>query len=190
MARGAKIETQLNQCKKRRATVKENGAEKISKFFLGSEDGRNHRSRLKYRDYISTFMLTLAHLNSYAKPTTPPSHALPPSKMADKLRAQQQLESLQARYIGTGNSDTTKFEWTSNIARDSLSSYIGHPPMLQYMSIGLGQSREKTRIQLLERMIQPVGKPPEVSGCYDGHRNLANDYCSHRTDRILKRVTG
>jgi splicing factor 3B subunit 5 len=36
--------------------------------------------------------------------------------------------------------------------------------MLQYMSIGLGQSREKTRIQLLERMIQPVGKPPEVSG--------------------------
>lgn len=83
--------------------------------------------------------------------------------MADKLRAQQQLESLQARYIGTGNSDTTKFDWTSNIARDSLSSYIGHPPMLQYMSIGLGQSRERTRIQLLERMIQPVGKPPEVS---------------------------
>ncbi|KAF2788199.1 splicing factor 3B subunit 5/RDS3 complex subunit 10 [Melanomma pulvis-pyrius CBS 109.77] len=82
--------------------------------------------------------------------------------MADKLRAQQQLESLQARYIGTGNSDTTKFEWTSNIARDSLSSYIGHPPMLQYMSIGLGQSRERTRVQFLERMIQPVGKPPET----------------------------
>jgi hypothetical protein len=39
--------------------------------------------------------------------------------------------------------------------------------MLQYMSIGLGQSREKTRIQMLERMIQPVGKPPEVSGHYD-----------------------
>ncbi|KAF2194944.1 splicing factor 3B subunit 5/RDS3 complex subunit 10 [Zopfia rhizophila CBS 207.26] len=82
--------------------------------------------------------------------------------MADKLRAQQHLEALQARYIGTGHSDTTKFEWTSNIARDSLSSYIGHPPMLQYMSIGLGQPREKVRVQLIDRMIQPVGKPPEV----------------------------
>lgn len=84
--------------------------------------------------------------------------------MADKLRAQQQLEALQSRFIGTGNADTTRFEWTSNIARDSIASYIGHPPMLEYMSIGLGQSREKTRIQLLERMIQPVGKPPAVSG--------------------------
>lgn len=84
--------------------------------------------------------------------------------MADKLRAQQQLEALQARYIGIGSADTTKHEWTSNIARDSLSSYIGHPPLLQYMSIGLGQSREKTRVQLLERMVRPVGPPPEVSG--------------------------
>jgi|TARA_R110002003_G_scaffold27_9_gene1413 splicing factor 3B subunit 5 len=83
--------------------------------------------------------------------------------MADKLRAQQQLEALQARYIGIGSADTTKHEWTSNIARDSLASYIGHPPLLQYMSIGLGQPREKTRVQLLERMVQPVGPPPEVS---------------------------
>jgi splicing factor 3B subunit 5 len=82
--------------------------------------------------------------------------------MADKLRAQQQLEALQARYIGIGSADTTKHEWSSNIARDSLSSYIGHPPLLQYMSIGLGQSREKTRVQLLERMVRPVGPPPEV----------------------------
>ncbi|KAL6709391.1 hypothetical protein ACN47E_001798 [Coniothyrium glycines] len=81
--------------------------------------------------------------------------------MADKLRAQQQLEALQARYIGIGSADTTKHEWTSNIARDSLSSYVGHPPLLQYMSIGLGQSREKTRLQLLERMVRPVGPPPE-----------------------------
>jgi splicing factor 3B subunit 5 len=105
------------------------------------------------------------------------------STMADKLRgtrllptsvrlftnicnpAQQQLESLQARFIGTGNADTTKFEWTSNVARDSLASYIGHPTMLEYMSIGLGQPRERTRIQLIERMIQPVGRPPEVSCC-------------------------
>jgi len=82
--------------------------------------------------------------------------------MADKLRAQQQLEQLQARYVGTGHADTTKFEWTSNIARDSLASYVGHGPLLEYMSLGMGESREKVRLQLIEKMIQPVGKPPEV----------------------------
>jgi splicing factor 3B subunit 5 len=83
--------------------------------------------------------------------------------MADKLRAQQQLEAQQARFIGIGSADTNKFEWMSNMQRDSLASYIGHPPLLQYMSIGLGQPREVTRVQLLERMIRPVGPPPEVS---------------------------
>ncbi|KAF2433233.1 splicing factor 3B, subunit 5 [Tothia fuscella] len=83
--------------------------------------------------------------------------------MADKLRAQQQLEQLQARYIGTGHADTSKFEWTSNIARDSYSSYVGHPPMLQYMAVGLGEPREAVRASMIEKMIQPVGKPPEVT---------------------------
>jgi splicing factor 3B subunit 5 len=83
--------------------------------------------------------------------------------MADKLRAQQQLEAQQARFIGIGSADTTKFEWMSNMQRDSMSSYVGHPPLLQYMSIGLGQPREVTRVQILERMVRPVGPPPEVS---------------------------
>ncbi|KAF2738833.1 splicing factor 3B, subunit 5 [Polyplosphaeria fusca] len=82
--------------------------------------------------------------------------------MADKLRAQQQLEALQARYVGTGHADTTKHEWLQNIQRDTLASIIGHPPMLLYQSIAHGECREKTRIRLLERMIQPVGPPPEV----------------------------
>jgi splicing factor 3B subunit 5 len=82
---------------------------------------------------------------------------------ADKLRAQQQLEALQARYVGTGHADTTKFEWTSNIQRDSYASYVGHPPLLSYMAIGMGECREKVRAQMVEKMIQPVGKPPESS---------------------------
>jgi splicing factor 3B subunit 5 len=69
---------------------------------------------------------------------------------ADKLRAQQQLEQLQARYVGTGHADTTRFEWTSNIQRDSYASYIGHPPMLSYMAIGLGEPREKVRAAMIE----------------------------------------
>jgi splicing factor 3B subunit 5 len=95
------------------------------------------------------------------------------------LRAQQQLEALQARYVGTGHADTTKFEWTSNIQRDSYASYVGHPPLLSYMAIGMGEPREKVRAKMIEvcgwvrscvllmlmlvqKMIQPVGKPPEV----------------------------
>jgi splicing factor 3B subunit 5 len=82
--------------------------------------------------------------------------------MADKLRQQQQLEALQTRYIGTGHGDTTKFEWTSNIMRDSYSSFVGHPPLLAYMSLGLGQTQEETRVMLIEKMVLPVGPPPDV----------------------------
>ncbi|KAF2403574.1 splicing factor 3B subunit 5/RDS3 complex subunit 10, partial [Trichodelitschia bisporula] len=81
---------------------------------------------------------------------------------ADKLRAQQQLEQLQARYVGTGHADTTKFEWTSNIARDTYATVVGHPPLLAFTAIGMGEAREKVRAGMIEKMIQPVGKPPEV----------------------------
>lgn len=81
--------------------------------------------------------------------------------MADKLRTAQQLEALQNKYVGTGHADTTKFEWTSNIHRDTYASYIGHPPLLGYMSIGLGECRELTRVRCLEAAVRPVGAPPE-----------------------------
>jgi splicing factor 3B subunit 5 len=83
--------------------------------------------------------------------------------MADKLRTQQQLEQLQARYIGTGHADTTKFEWTSNIARDSYASYVGHPQLLQYMAIGMGERKEKVRLQMIE-VSTPLPPPPGRCG--------------------------
>ncbi|KAL9083676.1 MAG: hypothetical protein Q9159_005640 [Coniocarpon cinnabarinum] len=61
--------------------------------------------------------------------------------MADKLRAAQALEALQHRHIGTGHADTTKFEWASNVHRDTKASVVGHAPSLQYLSVGLGVSR-------------------------------------------------
>jgi splicing factor 3B subunit 5 len=82
--------------------------------------------------------------------------------MADKLRTLQNLEALQARYLGTGHADTTKYEWTSNIVRDSYSSYVGHPPLLSYMAIGMGESKEKVRAMMLEKMVRGAGNPPEV----------------------------
>ncbi|GAM84806.1 hypothetical protein ANO11243_028070 [Dothideomycetidae sp. 11243] len=83
--------------------------------------------------------------------------------MADKLRTAQQLEALQNKYIGTGHADTTRFEWTSNIARDSYASYVGHPPLLAYMTLAAGETCvEEMRVKLLEKMVRPVGAPPEV----------------------------
>jgi len=82
--------------------------------------------------------------------------------MADKLRNPQQLEQLQARFLGVGHADTTRFEWTSNLVRDSLASVAGHPALLSYYALGSGQARERARLQVLERMVQPVGAPPEV----------------------------
>ncbi|KAL7270541.1 hypothetical protein RUND412_006748, partial [Rhizina undulata] len=70
--------------------------------------------------------------------------------MADKLRATQQLEQLQARYVGTGHADTTKFEWVSNVHRDTLASYIGHPPLLEYMSVATGEPVAKMRTKFIE----------------------------------------
>ncbi|KAK5131509.1 hypothetical protein LTR04_004910, partial [Oleoguttula sp. CCFEE 6159] len=98
--------------------------------------------------------------------------------MADKLRTQQQLEALQAKHVGTGHADTTKFEWTSNIHRDTLASIIGHPPLLQYVATGMGLPREIVRKNLLEKMIRPVGPPPEVSDLKD--RGLLVLYVLHR----------
>jgi splicing factor 3B subunit 5 len=83
-------------------------------------------------------------------------HANSCTSQADKLRAQQQLEQLQARYVGTGHADTTKFEWTSNIQRDSYASYVGHPPMLGYMAIGMGECREKVRSRMIEVCEEPL----------------------------------
>lgn len=80
--------------------------------------------------------------------------------MADKLRTLQHLESLQAKYIGTGHADTTRHEWTNNIVRDSYASYIGHPSLLAYMALGMGEAKEVVRGEMIEKMIRGAGKPP------------------------------
>lgn len=81
---------------------------------------------------------------------------------ADKLRSQQQLEALQNKYVGTGHADTTSHEWKSNIARDSYASYMGHPPLLMYMSIGMGECQERVRMRCMEGMVLPCGPTPKA----------------------------
>ncbi|KAL8285330.1 hypothetical protein RB597_002423 [Gaeumannomyces tritici] len=77
--------------------------------------------------------------------------------MADKLRSQQELERLQAKYIGTGHPDTTSWEWKTNIHRDTYSSIAGHPPLAAYMALAQNEPVAK-------KMIQPCGPPPAREG--------------------------
>ncbi|OCF41771.1 splicing factor 3B subunit 5 [Kwoniella heveanensis CBS 569] len=69
-------------------------------------------------------------------------------------------ERLHARYTGTGHADTTKYEWLTHQHRDTLASIVGHPPLLGYLSIADGECQARERFELIEKMVQPCGKPP------------------------------
>ncbi|SPJ84259.1 probable splicing factor 3B subunit 10 [Fusarium torulosum] len=79
---------------------------------------------------------------------------------ADKLRTQQELERLQAKYIGTGHPDTTSWEWRTNIQRDTYSSIAGHRPLLSYIALAENEPIAKVRAQMIRKMVQPCGPPP------------------------------
>ncbi|KAF6210415.1 hypothetical protein GE061_013521 [Apolygus lucorum] len=72
-----------------------------------------------------------------------------------------QLEHLQSKYVGTGHADTSKYEWLVNQHRDSYSSYLGHFDMLNFFAIAENEAKARVRFNLMERMLQPCGPPPE-----------------------------
>lgn len=41
-------------------------------------------------------------------------------------------------------------EWQTNIHRDSYASYIGHPPLLQYFALALGEPQAKVRTDFID----------------------------------------
>merc|ERR1712072_260556 len=73
----------------------------------------------------------------------------------------QQLESLHARFVGTGHADLTKYEWQNHQHRDTYASIVGHPSLLDYLATADGEATARTRFELTERMLQPVGPPPK-----------------------------
>ncbi|KAG0662425.1 hypothetical protein C6P46_003371 [Rhodotorula mucilaginosa] len=82
--------------------------------------------------------------------------------MASELKytANTQTAQLHARYTGTGHADVTKYEWMTHQHRDTSSSIVGHPALLQYLSIADGEATSRTKFELTERMLQPCGPPP------------------------------
>merc|ERR1711884_639054 len=81
--------------------------------------------------------------------------------MGDRYNIHSQLEHLQSKYIGTGHADTTEFEWCLNQQRDTYASFMGHFDMLNYISIVENETKARVRFNMMEKMVQPCGPPPE-----------------------------
>ncbi|RRT74308.1 hypothetical protein BHE74_00004467, partial [Ensete ventricosum] len=69
---------------------------------------------------------------------------------SDRFNINSQLEHLQAKYVGTGHADLSRFEWAVNIQRDSYASYIGHYPVLAYFSIAENESIGRERYNFMQ----------------------------------------
>jgi splicing factor 3B subunit 5 len=69
--------------------------------------------------------------------------------MNERLNAQSSFEVLSNKYVGTGHSDLTKWEWGTNIQRDMLTSHIGHKSRLLYMAVAQNESIARTKLNFL-----------------------------------------
>ena len=76
------------------------------------------------------------------------------------------FEILKNKYVGTGDADTTRWEFGTNIYRDTLASNIGHKSRLLYMSLALNQTPFETKIEFLDKMFCPCGPPPKPEVIY------------------------
>ncbi len=76
--------------------------------------------------------------------------------MNDRLNASNSFEVLQSKYVGTGHSDLTKWEWGTNIQRDTLSSNVGHKSRLVYMAVAQNESILRTRNNFLTVKINVI----------------------------------
>lgn len=79
----------------------------------------------------------------------------------DRFNINAQIEHLQAKYVGTGHADMTKFDWAVNMHRDSYASYIGHHNMLAYFSVVENESIGRKKYEFMQRLLLPCGVPPK-----------------------------
>ena len=81
---------------------------------------------------------------------------------ADRFNINRNWEHLQAKYVGTGHADTSKFEWAVNQHRDTMASHIGHRDFLSFSAVVENEAVGRVRYTMLEKMLQPCGPPPQT----------------------------
>ena len=62
--------------------------------------------------------------------------------------------------MGTGHSDTDKWEWMTNIHRDTLAVLISNHNLLKQIAISENETLARVKFNLLQKMIQPCGPRP------------------------------
>ena len=83
--------------------------------------------------------------------------------MGDRTQVHSQLEHLQAKYVGTGHADTTKFDWAVNQHRDSYALYVGMDSLSMYFAIAENESVGRVKFSCLQVGAHAVSDPPEFS---------------------------
>ena len=112
------------------------------------------------RQVLSVMLLCAAR--ALLRAARPPLRRCARTTMAaDRMNINRSWEHIQQKYVGTGHVDMSKFEWASNVHRDSIASHVGHADRLLYFSVAQGESVGRVRYELLEKMLQPCGPPPE-----------------------------
>ena len=61
-----------------------------------------------------------------------------------------QLEHLQAKYVGTGHADTTKFDWAVNQHRDSYALYTGMDSLSMFFAVAENESVGRVKFSCLQ----------------------------------------
>lgn len=84
------------------------------------------------------------------------------ASLAERANINSQIEHLQAKYIGTGHADLSRFEWALNIHRDSYASYIGHHNVAGYFGVVENESIGRVKYEFLQKMLLPCGIPPKA----------------------------
>ncbi|KAG5190252.1 splicing factor 3B subunit 5/RDS3 complex subunit 10 [Tribonema minus] len=79
---------------------------------------------------------------------------------ADRFNFNKSWDHIQAKFVGTGHGDTSKFEWATNQHRDTIASNVGHSDIIDYYSVAQNLSQGRVRYNLMEKMLQPCGPPP------------------------------
>ncbi len=80
----------------------------------------------------------------------------------DRYNIHAQMEHLQMKYQGTGHADTSKYEWVTNMQRDTLASHAAHYSRLAYFALAENEPIARIRTRCLNDMVQPCGKPPRA----------------------------
>lgn len=74
---------------------------------------------------------------------------------ADKIKEQQVYESLKSKYVGLGDSDTTRQFFLQNIKRDTYANIIQHQSMIEFISLSTNKPKNLVKNDLIKKMINP-----------------------------------